>query len=1069
MVRHRDLLPRFPILLVVCLLISILTGCSSEYNTVGPILEGNESITGGKMLLLAGMPGGSGTSDAIGTLARFNAPTGMTVSGNNLYVTDKNNHTIRKIDLNTKSVTTIAGYPGRRGFNDGTGVDARFSYPEGVAADGVYLYVADTLNEVIRKIGIDSGVVVTLAGRRGQAGYIDGAGADAMFQMPSGITVMGSVLYVADTDNQIIRRVDKNSGQTVTIAGSARTLGVADGIGSDSRFNYPLGIANDGEFLFIADSRNHTIRRLDTLTGEVITLAGKAGESGFSDGSLANARFSYPSGLFLKEGELFVSEIGNDLIRVIDLVNGTVSTIAGTPRVSGSADGPPGIGRFNSPADIAIAGDYIYATDMNNNIIRSVNISTGEIETIAGSPSNTGATDDSGDNSRFSTPGGITIEGNTLYIADTFNHIIRRVDVETGAVTTIAGKAGVPGATDSSESSAVFNSPTDVIADESGEYVYIVDTDNHIIRSMNLSTGEVRTFAGYPAESGSVDDVGTGARFKSPKRGVRINGKLYIADTGNHVIRVIDILTKQVTTLAGQSGVPGANDSDEGSSGVAHFNSPGDITTDGTFLYVADTANHAIRRVDPDTGIVENISGSRGTSGLVDSVNGYPLFNLPEGITWHNGILYVADTGNHIIRKINLATGNVSLLAGDVDCVDEVTVTNGVETVQRKCTALAAGASSYGDSTDGTGKTTSFSSPSGINTDGTYLYVMDTGSNRIRRVKMDTGETNTFSFSLNKGVSLNAPAGADLAGRTLYVADRGNHAIRKLDITSLSSAPLILIAGNIGKSGYAYSSGYSASFYNPVGITADGMGNLYVADTGNHTIRKVVISTREVTTIAGVPGTAGFVNSEFGYPMFSSPRGICIIGNHLYIADSGNHLVRRINLSTGYVGLVAGLSDYVTSTGSPGTADSTGAAAGFKDPRGITTDGKYLYVTDSGNHTIRRILASTGQVKTIAGMPGVAGYEDGSNFYARFNYPRGITVDGDYLYVADTGNNVFRRVNKITGEVLTLSGKMGESSFIQGVREDARYNNVVSVATSQDTPYLFFTDSVENVVGMIEK
>ncbi|MCC7202780.1 MAG: hypothetical protein IT393_09015 [Nitrospirae bacterium] len=1069
MSRHHSLFISLPILLTACLLTYILTGCSSEYKTIGPILEGNNSITGGKMLLLAGKPGGSGTSDATGTLARFYSPTGMTVYGNNIYVTDRQNHTIRKIDLSTKSVTTLAGYPGRRGFSDGTGRDAGFNYPEGLVADGLNLFVTDTYNQVIRKVGMYSGEVTTLSGRRGQAGYSDGTGADTMFQMPSGITAIGSVLYVTDTDNQVIRRVDKNSGTTLTIAGSVKTRGSADGIGDSSRFNNPLGITTDGEFLFIADSNNHTIRRLDIQTGEVITLAGKAGESGISDGSLLNARFSYPSGLYLKGGELFVSEIGNDLIRVIDLINGTVITLAGTPRVPGFLDGPPGIGRFNSPAEIAIAGDYIYVTDMNNNTIRSVNISTGEIETIAGAPSYTGATDDAGVNSRFSTPGGIAIDGNTLYVADTYNHLIRKVDGETGEVTTIAGKAGVSGATDSSESSAVFNSPTDVIADESGNFIYIVDTNNHIIRSMNISTGEVRTFAGYPAESGSVNGIGIDARFKSPKRGVRINGKLYIADSGNHVIRIIDILTKEVTTLAGQSGVAGLNDSSEGSSGIAHFNSPGDITTDGTFLYVADTGNHAIRRVDPNTGIVVTISGSRGTSGLVESADGAPLFNLPEGITWHNDILYVSDTGNHIIRKINLTTGEVSLLAGDVDCVDEVTVTNGVETVVRKCTALQAGESSYGDSTDGTGKTTSFSSPTGINTDGTYLYVMDTGSSRIRRVKMNTGETATFSYSLNKGVSLNSPAGADLAGNILYVADRGNQAIRKLNITNLVNAPLILIAGNIGKSGYTYSAGYSASFYNPVGIVADGMGNLYVADTGNHTIRKVVISTREVTTIAGVPGTAGFVNSEFGYPMFNSPRGICIIGNHLYVADSGNHLIRRINLLTGYVGLVAGLSDYVTSTGSPGTADSTGAAAGFNDPRGITTDGKYLYVTDSGNHSIRRILASTGQVKTIAGMPGISGYKDGTTFYVRFNYPRGIAVDGDYLYVADTGNNVFRRVNKNTGEVLTLSGRRGESSIIQGVREDARYNNVVSVATSQGSPYLYFTDSVENVVGMVEK
>src|SRR3989304_8804577 len=157
MLKHHDLRPRFTYLLVVSLFISILTGCSSEYNTIGPILEGNESITGGKMLLLAGRPGGSGTSDAIGTLSRFNSPRGIAVYGNNLFVTDKYNHTIRKIDLYTKSVTTIAGYPGRVGVNDGIGSNARFYFPEGIATDGVYLYVADAGNHVIRKVEINSG------------------------------------------------------------------------------------------------------------------------------------------------------------------------------------------------------------------------------------------------------------------------------------------------------------------------------------------------------------------------------------------------------------------------------------------------------------------------------------------------------------------------------------------------------------------------------------------------------------------------------------------------------------------------------------------------------------------------------------------------------------------------------------------------------------------------------------------------------------------------------------------------------------------------------------------------
>ena len=1067
MVKRRVFRSKITHLSVVALLIYTLAGCSNEYTPIGPRIEGSRSITGGAMFLMAGEPGGVGSADGVGSFARFNSPRSIVAYGDTLYVADQDNHVIRKIDLSTGLVKTIAGYSGYRGVGDGIGVSARFNTPEGITTDGVFLYVADTQNHAIRKIDMQSLQVFTLAGMRGQAGNADGLGTSAQFNAPTGITLLGDFLYVADTDNNVIRRVDKNSGNTITVASS---------------FYYPMDVVTDGRYLYIADTYNHYIKLFDPETGNVSILSGMSG-GGYADGLLAEARFLYPYGLTIQGSELFVAELLNDDIRVIDLTYGVVSTLSGTPEVRGNSDGPPGEGKFNSPADITIAGDYLYVADMGNHAIRAVNISTGELSTIAGYPPHAGVEDETG-GELFNVPGGVILDGDTLYVADTYNHSIRKIDIGTGKTTTIAGTPGVSGATDSTESPALFNLPTDVIINEAGDFIYIVDTYNHVVRSMNILTGEVRTFVGYPLASGAQDGIGTNARFNSPKRGVRIGEKLYVVDTGNHTIRCIDVNTKEVTTLAGKAGIVGATDQAEGADEIARFNSPGDITTDGTFLYVTDTGNHTIRKVNPLTGMVKTIAGTSGTPGLLDSIYGGPLFNLPEGIVWNSGILYIADTGNHVLRKLDISTGEVFYLAGDMDCVDESETVDGVVIVKKRCMGQPAGLSLYGDSTDGTGKTTSFNDPTGLSTDGIYLYVMDSGINLIRRVNMETGETKSFSFTGNKGVSLNMSkcttdsegnkscspmSGGDLSGNFLYVADSGNHIIRRLDITNLAGAPLITIAGNVGTAGYRYSAAYSAKLNRPVGITIDDSGNLYVTDTGNHTIRKIVAATGEVTTVSGVPGIAGFMNSDFGYPLFNLPRGLCVVGNNLYVADSGNHLIRRVNLTTGYVGLVAGLSDYVKNIGSPGTSDSTGAAAGFTDPRGITSDGTYLYVTDSGNHTIRRILRTTGQVKTIAGMPGEAGYKDGLGFDARFNYPRGIVVDGDYLYVADTGNNVFRRVNKITGEVLTFSGKKGESSSISGTRDEARYNNVVSVTASPDTPYIYFTDSAENVVGRIEK
>src|SRR3990172_1689598 len=215
------------------LFILIITGCSSEYSTVGPALEGTSTINGGAMLLLAGTPGGSGTADGTGSVARFNSPRGIAVYGDTLYIADQNNHSIRKIDIPTKTVTTIAGYSGVPGLDDGVGSAARFNAPEGIATDGAFLYISDTKNNAIRKIDINTGSVVTLAGKRGQGGSQDGPRSDSLFSGPAALTLLGEFLYVTDTDNHTIRRVHKDTGDTVTFAGTPFTKGSRDGIGRE--------------------------------------------------------------------------------------------------------------------------------------------------------------------------------------------------------------------------------------------------------------------------------------------------------------------------------------------------------------------------------------------------------------------------------------------------------------------------------------------------------------------------------------------------------------------------------------------------------------------------------------------------------------------------------------------------------------------------------------------------------------------------------------------------------------------------------------------------------------------
>jgi len=183
-------------------------------------------------------------------------------------------------------------------------------------------------------------------------------------------------------------------------------------------------------------------------------------------------------------------------------------------------------------------------------------------------------------------------------------------------------------------------------------------------------------------------------------------------------------------------------------------------------------------------------------------------------------------------------------------------------------------------------------------------------------------------------------------------------------------------------------------------ITTDGT-NLYVADFYNYLIRKIVISTGVVTTVAGT-GSGGASNGTGTSASFNYPSGITTDGTNLYVADYCNHLIRKIVISTGVVTTLAG-------TGSSGSANGTGTSASFNRPRGITTDGTNLYVADFNNHLIRKIVISTGAVTTLAGT-GSSGSANGTGTSASFYNPRGITTDGTNLYVADTSNHLIRKI-----------------------------------------------------------
>ncbi|MEW5879764.1 MAG: hypothetical protein AB1761_04900 [Pseudomonadota bacterium] len=319
---------------------------------------------------IAGRAGAPGFIDGSGTAARFFYPQGLTTDGANLYVADYGNHTIRKLAIDGSAVTIVAGAPLIEGSVDAIGTAARFRSPAGLTTDGRFLYVADRGNHSIRKIAIGTWEVVTLAGTT-LPGFVDGAGSAARFNFPTGITTDGTSLFVADTNNHTIRKIAIGTGAVTTLAGQAGSSGFADGVGAAARFSFPYALTTDGVNLYVADTDNHTIRRIAIGTGAVTTLAGQAGSSGFADGIGASARFSFPSAITTDGTSLYVADSNNFIIRKIAIATGAVSTLAGTPGAAGSADGTGATAQFRPyPSGLTTDGRDLFVNDSGNHTVR---------------------------------------------------------------------------------------------------------------------------------------------------------------------------------------------------------------------------------------------------------------------------------------------------------------------------------------------------------------------------------------------------------------------------------------------------------------------------------------------------------------------------------------------------------------------------------------------------------------------------------------------------------------------------------------------------------------------------
>jgi len=604
---------------------------------------------GQTLSLLAGSLGGPGSVDATGAMARFQAPIALATDGaGNLFVADEGSGTIRRVEIATGVVTTLAGSPGAPGGTDGTGAAASFDTPASLASDGAgNLFVADAYNHTIRKVEIATGVVTTLAGSPGAPGRTDGTGGAAQFNEPDGLATDGAGnLFVADSSNHTIRKVVIATGVVTTLAGSPGAPGGTNGTGAAARFYGPAGLATDGAGnLFVADYGNETVRKVVIATGVVTTLAGATGARGSTNGTGAAARFNDPFGLATDgAGNLFVADGGNYTIREVVIATGEVTTLAGSQGALGATDGTGAAARFDAPNGLATDGaGNLFVADLLNNAIRSVVIATGAVTTLAGFPGAPGSADGIGAAASFNYPGGLATDcAGNLFVAERANNTIRKVVIATGAVTTLAGSPGDPGTTDGTGAAARLSFPVGLATDGAGNLL-VGEVGSYTIRKVRIATGVVTTLAGSPGLPGSADGTGAAARFNYPG-GLATDGagNLFVGDNRNHTIRQVVIATGVVTTLAGSAGAPGSTD---GTGTAARFNDPDGLAFDGTGnLLVADL--NTIRKIVVATGVVTTPVGQTGESSVV------VLGPLPASLNWPNSLL-VGPTGALFITDEN--------------------------------------------------------------------------------------------------------------------------------------------------------------------------------------------------------------------------------------------------------------------------------------------------------------------------------------------------------------------------------------------------------------------------------
>ncbi|KYG82210.1 NHL domain-containing protein [Roseivirga echinicomitans] len=849
--------------------------------------------------------------------------------------------------------------------------------------------------------------------------------------------------FYAVSNNQVLK-ID-GMGNVTVVAGSG-DFAFADGTGINASFAVPTAITMgpDGN-LYVADMRNSRIRKV-TKEGVVTTFAGK-GNTGFEviDGPASQASFIWPSDLeFDSHGNLFVVDRRSHSIRKID-TNGDVSTVAGDgrkwyidrgdgPTLSGLdgefADGQGINAKFNAPLQLAIDGsDNIYVVDNGNYRIREIS-PTGLVSTVAGSTR--GTNDGIGSSAQFDSPLSLELGlDGVIYVGD--GNKIRGITND-GSVTTIAGGV-TSGFADGIGTDAVFSGVSNILQANDG-FLYIPDDANQKFRKFKI----VDLLTGDPFEhvgDHQISLVATDANLESISQQFTLQVRDVITPFITEILRVNpveeEIKSDNVAFLVKfNEKVLNVDASDFGISLNGADNVVTDISQD-----VFDETKYRVKVNVSKFGLVDlNLMPSTD----ITDFHGNELNNLvPTGL--EETFLVQANNSPTIDSSPLLEVGDselykYELVINDLD-FDSLTLigttlpswlTLSIEYVVE---TLAGSESGF---QDGVGNTAKFSNLGGITVDQFgNAFVTEYSSNNIRKIT-PLGDVSTFTQVIRRIPTAGGGSTSVMRPTSIMFSQDGDFYITTNRFGTIEKmngkADRFTLAGS--DPGYVDGTGATAQFRNPLGLAIDSEGNLIIADTDNHLIRKVSPS-GVVSTFAG--STRGYQDGSKNVARFDMPTDVVIdkIGN-IFIVDSGNNRIRKIDQS-GNVTTFAGSS--------AGFADGLGQSAQFNSPLYIAVDPyNNLYVVDRFNHKVRKIDAS-GNVSTIAGS--TSGFYDGSAEESKFNTLAGIAIDhAGNIIVADAGNSRIRKISKkyiLSGSAIGQSGTHDVSLSLNDNNEGTVYQN----------------------------